>query len=184
MKARVPSLAENKYARPEYERRFLLKTLPEGLDDSKYARIVDHYVKETRLRLRRVERPSAGIVEYKLGLKFGDSSLPAGCVALTNLYLTEAEYDYLRPFVRADSIVKRRYPYVHNGGRYGIDVFEGTQQGLILAEIELNTADEFLSCPTPEFAVCDVTVDSFFTGGNLAAAPRSLITAKLAEFLN
>jgi len=183
MKTQLPSLTDNKYARPEYERRFLLKTLPADLDESQFVRIVDHYVKGTRLRLRRLERPGAGIVEYKFAVKFADASLPDGCIALTNLYLTAAEYDYLRPFVGADSIVKRRYPYMHNGWLYDIDVFEGAQDGLILAEIELETADEFRGFPPPEFAARDVTADPFFTGGNLAMAPRSLITAKLAELL-
>jgi CYTH domain-containing protein len=183
MQTRLRSLSDNKYARPEYERRFLLREKPATLVEADAARIVDHYIKGTRLRLRRITRPSEDTVEYKLALKFADASLPAGCVAITNLYLSEAEYDYLRPFVGADSVVKRRYPFLNNGWRYGVDVFEGAHEGLVLAEIELETAEEFAGFPMPDFAVRDVTTDPFFSGGQLATASRSLITVKLTEFL-
>ena len=88
MQVRMRSLMENKYARPEYERRLLLRETTAGLDEANSARIVDHYIRRTRMRLRRMEWPTQGIVEYKFGLKSPDPSLPSGCVALTNLYLT------------------------------------------------------------------------------------------------
>ena len=180
---RIRSLAENKYARPEYERRLLLREVPRGLDESAQARIVDDYIPETRMRLRRIEWPNQAVVEYKLGLKFPDPFLPDGCVALTNLYLTEGEYDYLRLFVGRDSVVKRRYPFVHAGLHYGVDVFEGPHAGLILAEIEFKTAQEFARFQKPDFAVQDVTMDAFFTGGKLARALQSTLGAVLKERL-
>ena len=72
MQVRMPSLAENRYAHPEYERRLLLREVPRGLDESAHARIVDYYIPDTRMRLRRIEWPYQGVVEYKLGLKFPD----------------------------------------------------------------------------------------------------------------
>lgn len=181
MQVRMRSLAENKYARPEYERRLLLRETPSGLDEIDYVRIVDYYIPNTRMRLRRVEWPNQGMVEYKLGLKFADPSLPDGCVALTNLYLTESEYDHLRLYVGRDRIVKQRYPFVHGGLRYGIDVFEGLHAGLILAEIGFKTAEEFTRFEKPHFAVEDVTLDPFFTGSKLAAVPQSILEAMLEE---
>jgi CYTH domain-containing protein len=183
MRVRIPSLTENKYARPEYERRLLLKEPPDGLDQSAYVRVVDHYLRGTRLRLRRMERPQDDVVQYKLAVKFNDNSLPEGCVALTNLYLTEDEYDYLRPFVGSDSVVKRRYPFVDNGLRYGVDVFEGLHAGLILAEIGFETAHEYERFSLPDFAVEDVTKDAFFNGGRLARVLQSLFESVLAERL-
>ena len=183
MQVRIRSLAENKYARPEYERRLLLREVPRGLDESTHTRIVDYYIAETRMRLRRVEWPNQNLVEYKLGLRFPDPSLPDGCVALTNLYLTENEYEDLRLFVGRDSVVKRRYPFVHSGLRYGVDVFEGPHAGLILAETEFQTASEFTRFQKPDFAVEDVTMDAFFTGGNLARVPSSILAAVLKERL-
>jgi hypothetical protein len=177
------SLAENKYARPEFERRFLLREAPAGIDQTSHARIVDHYISGTRFRLRKVEWPHTGVVEYKFAVKFHDNSLPEGCVAITNLYLTENEYDYLRPFVGGDSIIKQRYPFVHEGCRYGVDIFEGPHAGLILAETGFETAEEYERFQKPSFAVEDVTKDAFFTGGSLARTPQSLLAATLAKRL-
>ena len=183
MQVRMRSLAENKYARPEYERRLLLWEAPGDLDEIAQARIVDHYIPDTRMRLRQVEWRHQGVVEYKLGLKFPDPSLPDGCVALTNLYLTENEYEDLRLFVARDCIVRRRYPFVYADLRYGVDVFEGPHAGLILAEIEFKTAGEFARFQKPDFAVEDVTMDAFFTGGKLARVPQSKLAAVLKERL-
>ena len=44
MQVRMRSLMENKYARPEYERRLLLRETTAGLDEANSARIVDHYM--------------------------------------------------------------------------------------------------------------------------------------------
>ena len=183
MRVRMRSLMDNKYARPEYERRLLLQEAPPGLDEANYARIVDHYIPRTRMRLRRMEWQSQDLVEYKLGLKFPDPSLPNGCVAMTNLYLTEHEYDYLRLFIDSDSMVKRRYPFVHRGAGYSIDVFEAPHACLVLAEIEFETADEYQRFQMPDFALADVTTDTFFTGGAFATAPESILRRVLDERL-
>ena len=181
MQVRMRSLMENKYARPEYERRLLLRETTAGLDEANSARIVYHYIRRTRMRLRRMEWPTQGIVEYKFGLKFPDPSLPSGCVALTNLYLTENEYDYLRLLVGSDRIVKRRYPFLHRGMSYGVDVFEGPHSGLVLAEIGFETADEYERFQMPDFALADVTTDAFFTGGALATVPETTLRRVLNE---
>jgi hypothetical protein len=183
MLVRNRSLSENKYARSEYERRLLLRETPAGIDKAKGARIVDYYIPKTRMRLRRVEWPDQDTVEYKFGLKFPDPSLPDGVVALTNLYLTENEYDEVRMFAGSDSMVKRRYPFIHGGASYRVDVFEGRHQGLVLAEIEFATADEYRRFQKPDFAVEDVTQDLFFTGGKLATVPESLLQRLLKERL-
>ena len=47
MQVRMRSLMENKYARLEYERRFLLRETTAGLDEANSARIVDHYIRRT-----------------------------------------------------------------------------------------------------------------------------------------
>jgi hypothetical protein len=183
MQVRSRSLSENKYACSEYERRLLLQEAPPSIDAAKHARIVDHYLPGKRMRLRRMEWPNHGIVEYKFGLKFPDPSLPDGCVALTNLYLTENEYDHLRLFGGSACIVKRRYPFVHAGVSYGIDVFEGQHAGLVLAEIGFETADEYARFQMPDFALADVTTEVFFTSGELATVPESILRRVLDDRL-
>jgi CYTH domain-containing protein len=45
------------------------------------------------------------------------------------------------------AILKTRYEIQHDGHRWEVDVFEGENQGLTLAEIELQTAEEAFSLP-------------------------------------
>jgi hypothetical protein len=183
MKTRIRSLSENKYARPEYERRLLLREVPPGIDEANVARIVDRYIPNTRMRLRRIEWRNEGLAEYKLALKFADPSLPSGCVAITNFYLTESEYDEVRLYLGGEHIVKRRYPFTHEYVRFGIDVFDGPHAGLILAEAAFETGREYESFVKPDFAVEDVTSDPFFTGGALARVPEASLRRVLDERL-
>jgi CYTH domain-containing protein len=104
---------------------------------------------------------------YKLTQKYRSEDQNAYQTAITNLYLTEAEYNFLLP-LEAMVIQKRRYPYSLRQQHYSIDVFEGRHQGLILAELELEQNAELGEAALPPFALQDVTADPFFTGGNLA----------------
>jgi CYTH domain-containing protein len=183
MKERIRLLSGNMYARPEYERRFLIRNLPERADRENVVIIIDYYVPRTRLRLRRMEFRHDGTIEFKLGLKFADPTLPAGCVALTNLYLTEYEFEWLRPYAGTNSVIKHRYPYVYNGRRYGIDVFKTHLNGLVLAETEFDNARDFINFQLPPFAIEDVTTDQFFTGGSLATITETVLGRVLTERL-
>jgi len=109
--------------------------------------------------------------------------LPAVHGMKPGVFLTEAEYDYLRLFVGSDSIVKRRYPFLHRGAGYGVDVFEGPHSGLVLVEIEFETADEYERFRMPDFALADVTTDAFFTGGELATVPEATLRRVLDDRL-
>jgi CYTH domain-containing protein len=157
-----------KYARVEQERRFLLKTFPEDFNpDNPFLRIIDHYISGTRLRLRRMESPSGESLVFKLGQKYQASGQKAHQRTMTNIYLTEGEYQTLA-VIGGSSIIKRRYPYRYAGDDYSLDVFEGKLGGLILMEIESLPDRDISSLLIPEFAVKEVTDDPFFTGGVLA----------------
>ncbi len=51
----------------------------------------------------------------------------------------------------------------------GVDEFQGDLMGLILAEAEFDTPERLAAFATPDFATREVTADSRFTGGYLAA---------------
>lgn len=157
-----------KYARVEDERRFLLKAFPDDLDLGKsFLRIIDHYISGTRLRLRRMEYPSGEIHALKLGQKYLGPDQKAHQRMMTNLYLTEVEYQKLTE-LGGLPIIKRRYPYRYARQEYSLDVFEGDLEGLILMEIESSPEVDINSLSIPEFALKEVTGDPYFTGGNLA----------------
>jgi hypothetical protein len=154
------------YARIEWERRFLLPALPPALP-AVYQRLIDLYLPETRLRLRRIENPSGEIEKYKLAHKVIDPQAPAGHRWLTNLTLNEAEYHQLS-LLGGYSLQKRRYRYVYEGILFGIDLFEGELTGLILAEVEQCGPVELGAVPFPLFATQEVTDDPRYWGSALA----------------
>ena len=157
-----------KYACLETERRYLLRTVPDDLPANADGwHITDCYFPNTRLRLRNMKSIAGDENIHKLTQKYRSGTQNAYETTITNIYLTEAEYNFLQP-LEAKIIRKRRYPYSAQNHNFSIDVFEGRHQGLILAEIELEEKsglDEFV---LPLFALKDVTEDLFFSGGNLA----------------
>jgi len=105
---------------------------------------------------------------FKLTQKHRSETQNAYETTITNIYLTEAEYNLLES-LEAKILKKKRYPYTMQNYSLSIDVFEGLHQGLILAEMELEKKTEADAIVLPSFVLKDVTDDPFFTGGNLVA---------------
>jgi hypothetical protein len=163
----TPDGRPDKYAQIERERRFLLAGLPAALEGRvDYHLIVDRYLPETMLRLRRIEMADGTPVSYKLARKWRLPALPPEATAITNLYLTAAEYELLARLPGA-TLRKRRYPLVHEGVRFSIDQFEGALAGLVLAELHLFPGlDALAPCPLPG-CLREVTAEPAFSGGRL-----------------
>jgi len=158
-----------KYACLETECRYLLKEIPDGLfENTNGWLITDRYLPNTRLRLRHMKSISGNENIYKLTQKYRSETQNVYETTITNVYLTETEYNHLEP-LEAKIIQKKRYLYKVQNYDLSIDVFEGHHQGLILAEREFEKkveGDEFV---LPAFVLKDVTDDPFFTGGNLVS---------------
>ena len=156
-----------KYACLEVEYRYLLNRIPDDLPDSLEGwRIIDRYFPNTRLRLRHMQSLSGDEHIYKLTQKYRSETQNAYETTITNVYLTEAEHDLLAS-VDGKVLMKKRYPYILQSYSLSIDVFEGRHQGLILAEMELETKAGADALALPSFILKEVTEDPFFTGGNL-----------------
>ena len=141
-----------KYARFELERRWLLASVPGGVEAGVV--IHDRYIEGTRLRLRRMGS------QYKLAQKEAPSPPNYAVTVITNIYVSAEEYLVLVA-LPALELHKRR----HRLGRYSIDVFEDALAGLVLAETEFASQEEMRAHPDPDFAVRDVTDDVRYTGG-------------------
>ena len=88
---RTPDGRPDKYAQIERERRYLLRRLPLALQGSgDYVRIIDRYLPESALRLRRMERPDGETVSLKLARKWTTPEMPPEETNITNLYLSPA----------------------------------------------------------------------------------------------
>jgi adenylate cyclase len=94
--------------------------------------------------------------------------------------LNEAEYARLEA-LGGNEITKYRYLYNVHGFQFGIDVFAGRHEGLILAEIEAESEQELEQIAAPGFSVCEVTEDAFFTGASLSIPTALDVRNKLRE---
>ncbi|TML39043.1 MAG: hypothetical protein E6G27_12245 [Actinobacteria bacterium] len=180
------------YARPERERRFLLRALPDGSVDP--VDIEDRYIVGTRLRLRRMSDGTAAAT-YKLAQKVPDRADPS-LVMITNTYLSEAEYDTLLAALPALTVLKTRYR-LPGPVALSVDDFRGPLAGLVLAELEGAGSQGWRpgaglpEAPLPEtprpgadppHTVAEVTDDPRFTGGELARTGAGDLRRLLAAF--
>jgi CYTH domain-containing protein len=150
-----------KYAHVERERRWLLGAVPGLPDDARRVRIVDRYLRRTRLRLREVTEID-GTVVRKLGhkVRLGDDARE---VAHTSLYLDGAEWSVLAA-LPADVLAKTRTLVPYDGGTVAVDVLD---DGLVLAEIDAGDGPD-RELPTSYDVVCEVTDDERYSGAMLA----------------
>ena len=165
----------SRFARPEWERRFLLEEFPAKVSVTRVREIADRYIIGTRLRLRRMS-DSDEKVQFKLTQKLKDGASGAFQGRLTTMYLSVAEYD-LFATLPARVIEKTRYSVPP----LGIDVFKNELAGLIMAEAEFSSAEEASAFEPPPFVLREVTSDPRFTGGSLAAATRQQMVGYLVE---
>ena len=155
-----------KYAQFEYERRFLLSELPKDLDPAQHPRlIVDHYIDNSNLRLRKMETANPNQFQYKFCKKIEPPDRSSFVRIITNIYLSVEEYKLFAE-MPASHLTKVRYTYFQNNVRYSIDVF--AKQNLILCEVEKPSLETLLAVPFPDFSVAEVTDDPHFNGAYLA----------------
>jgi CYTH domain-containing protein len=165
----------SKYARIEWERRFLLDRFPYEASVIRVRRISDRYIEGTTLRLRQ-QSDGAGEIVFKLTQKLGEGAVGAQQGLITTMYLTKEEFCVLAK-LPARVLTKTR----HSVPPFGIDVFEGVLSGLVLAEAEISSAAEASALAVPSFVVHEVSDDLRFTGGRLVTASRQELEAWLAE---
>lgn len=148
-----------KYAVVERERRFLVRSLPDGVTDR--LAVVDRYVEGTRLRLRETTDADGAVVR-KLGHKVRLGDGPAE-VACTSLYLDDAEWERLLA-LPARVLRKTRHIVERDGLRICVDELE---DGTLLAEID-DRDGRPAAVPTWLDVSEDVSDDEAWTGAALA----------------
>jgi hypothetical protein len=166
-----------RYAKSEREQRWVLNGIPAEVVDP--VGIQDHYLRHTQLRLRRME--SLEGVIWKLGQKVRLQPESPEIVKMTNMYLEEHEYQVLLKLEGAQ-LLKTRWHWTWERRRLSVDVFSGHLEGLVLAEIELESGESLLGLP--EGALADVTQDDRFSGGALASLAPGDVTRLLSEVSN
>jgi CYTH domain-containing protein len=158
-----------KYARFELERRFLVARVPERAAEGRGWLISDRYIKNTRLRLRRMEPIHGGETIFKLGQKEVPFPPDFSRTTITNIYLSPNEYAVLSE-LDAHELHKVRHPVEYRGRMFSVDVFDMDLTGLVLAEVSFEAVEETgQQIDLPAWAGREVSNDIRFTGGALAS---------------
>jgi len=95
----------------------------------------------------------------------------------TTMYVTKDEFSVVAK-LPAKTLKKTRYSVPP----FGIDVFEDTLAGLVLAEAEFSSDSEASSLTLPPFIVREVSHDDEFAGGYLAGIARHEFEELLAKY--
>ncbi len=169
-------MPSEKYARVEWERRFLLDCFPPDAVVTRVRRISDRYVEGTRLRLRQ-QSDIDGETVFKLTQKIPGKAEGASQGLITTMYLTDMEFSVLAK-LPAKVLTKTR----HSVPPFGIDVFDGALSGLVLAEAEFDSAAAAAALSIPAFIRLEVSDDPRFTGGSLVIASRRELENLILEY--
>ena len=165
-----------KYARIERERKFLLAQFPTNVSATRILRIADRYIEGTTLRLREQSEDNGRRV-FKLTQKLPAPASGAQQGFITTMYLAGDEFRLVAQ-LPAHSLSKTRYSVPP----FGIDVFDGTLEGLVMAEAEFDSATAADSLTLPSFILHEVSTDLRFTGGRLVCASRQDISNWLSDY--
>ena len=151
----------------EIERKYLIDQLPDNYQDYPSRLIEQAYLcTEPVVRIRK-ENDTYYLTCKSKGLMAREEySLP----------LTASAYEHL--LTKADGIVltKRRYliPLDKTGYTIEMDVFEGSYQGLVLAEVEFPTLEEAEHFTPPSWFGRDVTFSGEYQNSRLSRQKQSV----------
>lgn len=144
----------------EIERKFLVKNYDISLS-SEQIKIIQGYIFSNNGKVVRVRT-------------FNDKAYLT--VKFRKTGLTRGEFEYEIPYDDAlimlenccngNILEKTRYIHYYKNKKWEIDIFEGKNEGVILAEIELSSEDEEFD--KPDFILCEVTKDSRYSNHNMA----------------
>lgn len=144
----------------EIERKFLIDSLPEHLDDFPHKELEQAYLcTNPVVRVRREGE------EYVLTYKSGGLMMREEY----NLPLNQEAYEHL--LKKADGIVISKTRYIlpeKDGLRIELDVFHGKYDGLLLAEVEFPTKEAANAYCPPEWFGDDVTYSTKYHNSNLS----------------
>ena len=163
----------------ELEKTYLIKKLPENLENCKFKEIIDLYLPESsehsKIRLRRNGD------RYELTKKEPVNGTDSSCQEEQTIILTEIEFNTFNQ-LKGQKVHKLRYYYNYNGRVAEIDVFQDLLKGLVLVDFEFKTIEEKDSFKMPEYCLADVTQDVFTAGGVICGKCYNDIEGELKKY--
>ena len=144
----------------EIERKYLIKALPENLDNYPYKEIEQGYLSTNPVvRIRRSN--DKYILTYKgSGMMVREEY---------NLPLTKESFEHMKPKTDGIFIEKRRYLIPYNEElTIELDIFDGELAPLVLAEVEFDSEEEANAFIPPEWFGEDVTFSTEYHNSTLS----------------
>ncbi|MBC8175633.1 MAG: CYTH domain-containing protein [Candidatus Marinimicrobia bacterium] len=136
----------------EIECKFLVKSLPDGMSGTTMRQGYLQPEKERAVRIRTVEKDGSkkGVLTIK---GMGDASGMSRYEFETEIPVPDA--DHLLSLCDQPLIEKTRYKYDFEGLTWEVDEFHGVNDGLVVAEVELESEDQKFN--KPDFVGEEVT---------------------------
>ena len=150
----------------EIERKFLVHSLPSGLETYRMHMIEQAYLNtDPVVRVRREDE------DYYMTYK------GRGLIAREeyNLPLNAAAYAHLKEKADGNVITKRRYLIPLDGLTAELDVFEGAFEGLSLVEVEFESMEQAAAFIPPAWFGRDVSEEGSFQNSRLSIASETQI---------
>lgn len=146
----------------EIERKFLVKSLPENLEQYSSKEITQGYIAVsedgTEIRLR------------KKGDKHFQTVKSGGGKVRTEveIEITKEQFDSLWGTTEGKRIEKIRYVIPHEGAKIELDVYHGKLEGLTTVEVEFDSVEASDGFDPPEWFGREVTEDRKYKNQSLA----------------
>jgi len=160
----VPSQeTSEKQSQPqEIEKKFLVKSLPENLEQYPHKDIVQGYLAitedGTEVRLRKKGKKYFQTVKSGAGKTRFESEVE----------ITEDQFNTLWEATKGKRVEKTRYEIPHESGTIELDIYHGDLDGLLLAEMEFSSEKDSNEFVTPIWLSEEVTDDKKYKNQNLA----------------
>ena len=146
----------------EIERKFIIKKLPENLDQFQVEKILQGYLKlendELEIRFRKIGDKYFQTIKKGNGLNREEIELS----------LTKEQFVSLWPLTKQYRIIKSRYHIPFDNYTIELDIYEGKYKGFIASEVEFPSEKEAKEFNPPKWFGPEVTNEYSLQNNNLA----------------
>ncbi len=150
----------------EIERKYLVRQLPQKLEQYEFLDIEQGYLNEKPvMRIRRMNE------EYRFTYKSkenGQSGQPVCVSQEVELPLTAEAYEHLKKKTDGILIEKTRYRIPYDTHVIELDIFHGMYEGMIVAEVEFSSVEEAETFEPPDWFGQNVSGDIHYSNAWLA----------------
>ena len=143
----------------EIERKYLIKEMPQNLDDYPCRHLEQGYLNTSPVVRIRKDNDKYELTYKSKGLMIREEY---------NLPLTKEAYEHLKTKIDGRLITKKRYMIPYESYTIELDVFQNDLSPLTLAEVEFSSAEEANTFTAPEWFGEDVTMCGLYHNSALS----------------